>query len=58
MLEAIYRGLFYGIIAGFSTVGFIAVLSFAWFIIELIDRVYDYAVGGNGNDDRASTTRS
>lgn len=42
MLEAIYQGLYYGVIAGFSVFAFLLTGSIIWAAIEVIDHILDF----------------
>lgn len=47
MLEAIHTGLLYGMIAGTSVFGFLLTCIALWGIIEGLDRIIDFATGGD-----------
>lgn len=50
MIDAIYCGLLYGLIAGFGAVGFALTLFFIWGLIDGVTYIIELINGGNSDE--------
>ena len=50
MTDAIYHGLLYGVIAGFTAFGFILTVGMLYGAINLIDQLHDWLIGENKHE--------